>query len=68
MPVNFSYVLEPNNLAVMYADLMGVLFYEIRVTYSDNKNINTNCFGRSGALAAQEGNTVFDSKLVQKSI
>ena len=65
VPVTFPYVLEPNHLAVMYANLAGVLFYEIRVTYSDNKNIITNCFGRSGTLAAQEGNTVLDHQLVQ---
>lgn len=65
VPVSFPYVLEPNNLAVMYANLTGVLFYEIRVSYSENKNIITNCFGRSGTLAAQEGNTVLDYQLVQ---
>lgn len=63
-PIYFPYVLEPNHLAVLYTNLTGVLFYEIRVTYHD-KNIITNCFGRSGTLAAQEGNTVLDYQLVQ---
>ncbi len=49
----------------MYADLTGVLFYEIVITHSSEENIVTNCFGRSADLAAQEGNTVLDSQLVR---
>ncbi|WP_318285246.1 hypothetical protein [Peribacillus simplex] len=65
IPVNFPYGLAPENLAVMYTNLSGVLFYEIRIIHSKEKNIITNCFGRSGTLVAQEGNTVLDHQLVK---
>jgi len=63
--VNFPYHLAPENLAVMYTDLTGVLFYEIRITHRKEKNIITNCFGRANNLAAQEGNTVLNHQLVK---
>lgn len=65
IPVQFPYVLAPQNLAVMYTNLSGVLFYEIRIIHSKENNIITNCFGRSANLAAQEGNTVLDHQLVK---
>lgn len=64
-PVQFPCILAPQNLAVMYTDLSGVLFYEIRIIQSKEQNIITNCFGRSATLVAQEGNTVLDHQLVK---
>ena len=63
--VDFPYFLAPENLAVMYADITGVLFYEIVISHPDEENIIVNCFGRSPNLTAQEGNTVLDNQLVQ---
>lgn len=64
-PVDFPYSLPAGNLAVMYTNLSGVLFYEVRVTYAEDTNIVVNSFGRSNALAAQEGNTVLNNQFVQ---
>ena len=65
IPVKFPYRLSSENLAVMYADLTGVLFYEIRITLPKEGDIIGNCFGRNAALVAQEGNTVLDQQLVR---
>lgn len=64
-PVQFPYALAPNNLAVMYADLTDVLFYEVRIFVPKHQNIIVNTFGRNALLAAQEGNTVLNSQLVR---
>lgn len=59
-PVVFPYRLQPNNFASFYTFLTpaNVLFYEIRIRYSGNKNVIFNSFGRSQELEAQEGDTV----------
>lgn len=65
--VTFPYKLQPNNLAVMYADLneASVDLYEIRIYYK-GKNLIANCFGRSfPPYTSQEGNTVFQHQLVK---
>ena len=64
VPVVFPYRLSSENLAVMYADLTGILFYEIRITLPRDNNIIVNSFGRNAALVAQEGNTVLDRQFV----
>ncbi|CAG7628923.1 hypothetical protein PAESOLCIP111_03053 [Paenibacillus solanacearum] len=66
-PVLFPYSLAPQNLAVMYADLDEVVsLYEIRITYSKEKNIIINTFGRSvPPYTSQEGNTVYHNLLVK---
>ena len=67
VPVAFPYLLEPNHLAVMYADLnaANVSLYEMRIIYTIGADIVTNCFGRSQPpYASQEGNTVYQKQLV----
>ncbi|SFD37665.1 hypothetical protein [Clostridium uliginosum] len=67
-PVSFPFTLQPNHLAVMFADLNAnnVTLYEIRISYSRNRNIIANCFGRSAPpSASQEGNTVLQHELVE---
>lgn len=59
--VMFPHRLESEKLAVMYTNLAGVLFYEIRIIGGDE--VIANCFGRSASLAAQEGNTVLHQQL-----
>jgi hypothetical protein len=63
--VDFPYQLAPENLAVMYTNLTGVLFYEIRIIRPKGENLIVNCFGRSTNLTAQEGNTVLNNQLVK---
>lgn len=65
VPVQFPYHLSPGNLAVMYANLTGVSFYEIRIMLTKERNIIANCYGRSIIGAAQEGNTVLNEQLVR---
>lgn len=64
-PVTFPYRLSSENLAVMYTDLKGVLFYEIRITMQKERNIIANCYGRSITLAPQASNTVLNGQLVK---
>ena len=66
--VIFPYSLAPSHLAVLYADLAayGVTLYEIRVIHFTNKNIISNCFGRSiPPYTSQEGNTVLQKQMIK---
>ena len=65
VPVSFPYTLAAENLAVMYTNLTGILFYEIRIIHARERNIIVNSFGRNALLAAQEGNTVLNHQLVK---
>ncbi|TYS18819.1 hypothetical protein FZC78_04765 [Rossellomorea vietnamensis] len=62
--VHFPYCLRPKSLAVMYAPLQEVTFYEVRVVHAAGNNLIANAFGRNLDLEAQEGNTVLDSQFV----
>jgi hypothetical protein len=68
VPVTFPYLLGPQHLAVMYADLNAnnVSLYEIRIKHTAGANIVANCFGRSvPPYTSKEGNTVYQKLLVQ---
>ncbi|MGF2616735.1 hypothetical protein FZC84_02910 [Rossellomorea vietnamensis] len=62
--VHFPFCLQPKSLAVMYAPLQGVTFYEVRVVHAGGNNLIANTFGRNVDLEAQEGNTVLDSQFI----
>lgn len=62
--VHFPYCLRPKSLAVMYAPLQEVTFYEVRVVHAAGNNLIANTFGRNLDLEAQEGNTVLDSQFM----
>lgn len=66
--VSFPYKLDPNKLAVFYADLgaANAELFEIRIICSGNPNLIVNCFGRSGPpYESQVGNTVLQGSLVK---
>ncbi|WP_044022139.1 hypothetical protein [Bacillus sp. SG-1] len=63
-PVHFPFCLRPKSLAVMYAPVQEVTFYEVRIVHAGGNNLIANTFGRKQNLEAQEGNTVLNSQLV----